>query len=753
MKRTHKTLAWLSLIALLLSLWTPMAASAETATDTPAATEPLPYAQPQRDDVLYAGGELLERLDNGEALRYIYDHIIDGLVSGQDGVDIPLNGYTITEDELKVVRSVLNAIVPDYYGKGTGEFLYSDLNDTLYEDRLSCQFWSYSSGNHPEIEAQVYQRVHDLTYDLADKSDYEKSRILFERLVCVNYYEATPNDQTAYGALVEGKSVCSGYARAYQLLMQAVGIPCFYIIGFGGKEAHAWNLVRLDGQWYYSDPTWGDHTDSSIGIVYKYLNCTYDAFVDGGHIFLEDWVPRTTATDANYYYRNRIECATLSLQQMIDLLRVNNPLTLQITGDRDAIANLFWDNHETIAAAIGLEQWSTVSCGYRYDQLLVLEILGEHTHDYQSFTIHPVCVAGGYTHHYCTECSDWYRDDATSLLGHDDTHYPAQTPSCVEQGWDAYTVCNRCGYSTQEKVWGECRTVVSEVVEATCTSRGYSMHVCTVCGLGYLRDVVPALGHEMGTCPAKEPTSCLEPGWEAYEGCLRCGKGERDFIWGDHQWETIEKWEPTCDRQGYTHERCTLCGSENFAYSDRLWHQMVSYPAKEPTCLEYGWDAYKACAICGYSTIRYLYGQCNFETTVTEPTCTEQGYTHYQCTLCGRHHNDDYVDPIGHNPSEEWWHNQYGHGHPCLNQCGGIVDFTFHSDPCDVCGYSTAPAILYGDANGDGKVNNRDLGLLQLYLNDDDLGDKTFDLLAVDLDGNGKINNRDLGLLQKMLNQ
>ena len=752
--KLKKITALLMVLSLMLTLWTPMAASAETATntDTPAATEPLPYAQPQRDDVLYAGGELLERLDNGEALRYIYDHIIDGLVSGQDGVDIPLNDYTITEDELKVVRSVLNAIVPDYYGKGTGEFLYSDLNDTLYEDRLSCQFWSYGSGNPPEIEAQVLQRVNDLTYDLADQSDYEKSRILFERLVCVNSYEFTPNDQTAYGALVEGKSVCAGYARAYQLLMQAVGIPCFYLSGIGGSEPHAWNLVRLDGKWYYTDPTWGDSDSHKAPITYGALNRHY-AWFSRSHILFECdelWVPKESADDPYYHYDNNIKCETLTLPQLTDLLTEQNPLTLYVTGDVYELDDWIWQNTDVLAQHFGVAPDSIIRSMVS-NQLITISIPDTHSHDYQTLLVHPTCSAEGYTSHYCPGCGDYYLDDVVASTGHDNTHYPAKTPSCVEQGWDAYTVCNRCGYSTQEKVWGECQTVVSEVVEATCSYPGYTRHVCTVCGLGYMRDEVPAFGHEMGTCPAKEPT-CLEAGWEAYEGCLRCGKGERDLVWGDHKWETIEKQESTCDRQGYIHQRCTVCGGENFAYSDLLEHQMVSYPAKEPTCFEYGWDAYEACAICGYSTLRYLYGKCNYEATVTAPTCTKQGYTHYQCTLCNRYYIYDFVDPIGHTPSEEWWHNQYGHGHPCLNDCGDILDFTLHSDPCDICGYSTAPTILYGDADGNGKVNNRDLGLLQLYLNDDDLSDKTFDLTAVDLDSNGKVNNRDLGLLQKMLN-
>lgn len=64
--------------------------------------------------------------------------------------------------------------------------------------------------------------------------------------------------------------------------------------------------------------------------------------------------------------------------------------------------------------------------------------------------------------------------------------------------------------------------------------------------------------------------------------------------------------------------------------------------------------------------------------------------------------------------------------------------------------YYVAPTAVAGDASGDGKVNNRDLGLLQQYLNS---WETEVDLAACDMNGDGKVNNRDLGLLQKMLNE
>lgn len=64
--------------------------------------------------------------------------------------------------------------------------------------------------------------------------------------------------------------------------------------------------------------------------------------------------------------------------------------------------------------------------------------------------------------------------------------------------------------------------------------------------------------------------------------------------------------------------------------------------------------------------------------------------------------------------------------------------------------YTPEPTVFIGDANGDGRVNNRDLGLLQQHLNDWDV---TIDVAACDVNGDGKINNRDLGTLQQLLNQ
>ncbi|MBQ9133368.1 MAG: hypothetical protein IJX64_02415 [Clostridia bacterium] len=56
------------------------------------------------------------------------------------------------------------------------------------------------------------------------------------------------------GFLPGYEPVCEGYAKAFSLLCNKIGVPCVQISGSG----HRWTAVRLDGKWYVADPTWDD---------------------------------------------------------------------------------------------------------------------------------------------------------------------------------------------------------------------------------------------------------------------------------------------------------------------------------------------------------------------------------------------------------------------------------------------------------------------------------------------------------------
>jgi hypothetical protein len=80
-----------------------------------------------------------------------------------------------------------------------------------------------------------------------------------------------------------------------------------------------------------------------------------------------------------------------------------------------------------------------------------------------------------------------------------------------------------------------------------------------------------------------------------------------------------------------------------------------------------------------------------------------------------------------------------------------LANFVVHTSEAEGDDPATPddPVTVYGDVNGDGKVNNRDLGALQQYLNDWDV---TINLAAADVTGDDEVNVRDYGLLQQYLN-
>lgn len=145
-----------------------------------------------------------------------------------------------------------------------------------------------------------------------ENDDYVKELFLYDRLAQHCIYDNTaaqkddsedPMAYTAYGALVDGEAVCEGYAKAMQLLLTRAGITATVVSGdsLWNVESHMWNLVQINGQYYYLDPTWSDNTDQSL---HTYFNITTE-MLNRTHKIKEENVtlPTCTATQDNYFVR------------------------------------------------------------------------------------------------------------------------------------------------------------------------------------------------------------------------------------------------------------------------------------------------------------------------------------------------------------------------------------------------------------------------------------------------------------------
>lgn len=127
-----------------------------------------------------------------------------------------------------------------------------------------------------EFEAAA-KLITDETY--GNYTDYDKERIAHDTLIAKVKYDANaPMNQSAYSALVYGRTVCAGYARALQYVLQQLNIPCYYVTGYAG-ENHAWNIVKLDDGYYNVDSTWDDTNPNT----YDYFNCS-DADYASDHV-------------------------------------------------------------------------------------------------------------------------------------------------------------------------------------------------------------------------------------------------------------------------------------------------------------------------------------------------------------------------------------------------------------------------------------------------------------------------------------
>lgn len=93
-------------------------------------------------------------------------------------------------------------------------------------------------------------------------------------------YKESKDAHTGYDVLVSHVGVCDGLANAYALAMNTLGIPCAVISNY--SKNHSWNIVKLNGIWYFVDLTNGVGVGKHEGMV-----VTYDSFLVGKNTFLK----------------------------------------------------------------------------------------------------------------------------------------------------------------------------------------------------------------------------------------------------------------------------------------------------------------------------------------------------------------------------------------------------------------------------------------------------------------------------------
>ena len=78
-----------------------------------------------------------------------------------------------------------------------------------------------------------------------------------------------PFHQSAYSVFCDDHSVCAGYTKAFEMLMNGAGIDTIALL----STDHAWNMIRINDSWYHTDCTWDDMDGySGYEMIYNFFN-------------------------------------------------------------------------------------------------------------------------------------------------------------------------------------------------------------------------------------------------------------------------------------------------------------------------------------------------------------------------------------------------------------------------------------------------------------------------------------------------
>lgn len=263
----------------------------------------------------------------------------------------------------------------------------------------------------------------------------------------------------------------------------------------------------------------------------------------------------------------------------------------------------------------------------------------KHEHDYRYLeTVAPSCDNLGYERWQCDGCGNLDKRNYTKATGHNYKTITIREATC-KQGGLKLNLCDKCGNFYEETTPVGEHKYKTEKVQPTCRMTGYTNHTCEICGNSYITDMTPIISHSYERI-TKEST-CTDKGYTT-STCTMCGLS---YV-SDYTDPTGHNWDEghsvtssTCTADGVIEYHCTNAGcKEKMIKAESATGHT---PGKAATCTEP-----QTCEKCG--TVLALPTGHNYSEKIVAPTCTEMGYTVFECKDCKDTYNGDYTDKIAH---------------------------------------------------------------------------------------------------------
>ena len=245
-----------------------------------------------------------------EDTRKVYDEIVGAIESRAESM-------TLSTTDLSVMEKAYQAIRYDhceyFWLQKFSYVTYSNRKEEVTEIEFTPEF-SMSETEQAELQAQIDDEAARLLANAPlDGSDFDKVLYVYDTLIReVDYDINAENNQNLISTFIGHRTVCQGYSYGTQYLLHQLGVPCTTIEGTTEDGNHSWNLVKMDGEYYYVDLTWGNsqytyfREDAETELAEKFVDYSFmgadsETILETRTPSDEIPLPACTATADNYY--------------------------------------------------------------------------------------------------------------------------------------------------------------------------------------------------------------------------------------------------------------------------------------------------------------------------------------------------------------------------------------------------------------------------------------------------------------------
>lgn len=488
-----------------------------------------------------------------------------------------------------------------------------------------------------EYETKCLNAIKEMNVD--GKSDYDKALAL-NKWVHAQINDtsvSTAEGQSGMKGIMERKGVCNAFATLSCYLGRCLGLDILYESGDTWDDGHAWNLIKIGDEWYYTD------TSCPVDVLSNFLQ---------GKSWLKCNIETLDSQFKNYDKIYNIPA--ISYDEKYSTCEHNWSL---YSGTDSSFNCNFPTTNNYFCTKCHAGKWEYYKDPKGHTPGKVIRVDREAN-----------CYTEGLQVRECTVCGKGYWE----------------TIPMTQHHWvdGKCTICgDECTHTYGEK------TIITP---ATCTTMGSYTKTCTTCGYVY-KGQIPKTQHNY-EWKVTTPATCNSTGVET-KTCTNCGKtyGQRTIpATGEHNWETVETIPATCTSKEKQKQECTVCHTtrttinENSHYADHTWtegdgtvtctkcgwehtHRWVEDTSKTvpATCTSEGSKTYYC--IADYKDYDQELHKCHSTKTATlaktahhwvngvctecgathehdwqeqtslskSPTCTEKGSKTYKCSKCG----------------------------------------------------------------------------------------------------------------------